>query len=845
LSIKELENYTTPMMKQYTEMKKKVPGKILFFRMGDFYELFGEDAKTSAPVLGIALTARDKKNAIPMCGVPYHSVSSYIAKLTNKGYSVAICEQVEDPRTAKGIVKRDIVRVVTPSLVYDSQTIDGKSNSYLVSILQEQGKWSFSFLDYSTGDFKAGTSENIDELIRQLSLIAPKEILYDSNIKFPEVLNNFLSEVSFSAIKVNNSIFSNIDFNSMIIDSRLSDSEIKSAKLILYYLVNTQFITKFPHVRYLSKLDSSDYFIIDEFTSKNLDLFDSFLKVLDFTKTAMGGRLLKKSIAQPFKKIKDINKRLDCVETLIDNPSYLDIIGKILPTISDIDRLSSKISVKNYNPRDFKRLLESLKSSLYLKNKIKDINLIYNLKDNNDFLVFLEKMLLNLEEKQPNSLNDANIFKKGFNKELDELIDLHVDSKKILKDMEVEERQKTRIPSLKIRYNKIFGYYIDITKTHLNNVPDYYNRKQTLVNSERFITEELKDLELKLLNAEEKRKILERKLLEECVEKLNSNFIDYIFEVSNYIANIDLIYSFTSSALKNKYTRPEVYEGFNLNIKDASHPVLLEKMGEDFIANNLDFSQEKFFHILTGPNMAGKSTIMRTIALIVIMSHMGAYVSASYSKIPLTDRIFTRVGATDYILQGQSTFMVEMIEASNIIRSATKNSLIILDEIGRGTSTYDGISIAWAIAEYIHNEIGAKCMFATHYHELVDLEKELKGIKNYSMAVEEEKNGLFFVRKIIDKPSSKSYGIQVASMAGLPERIIKRSYSIMKVLEKEREKVNFNIEDKNQLDLFLKSKQNKKDNKIFKELNDINLNELTPFEALARLYKWKEEVKKD
>jgi DNA mismatch repair protein MutS len=448
-----------------------------------------------------------------------------------------------------------------------------------------------------------------------------------------------------------------------------------------------------------------------------------------------------------------------------------------------------------------------------------------------------------MEDEQPHTTKDGGVFRKGFDAKLDELIDLHSNSRQVLLDMEKREREATKINSLKIKYNRVFGYYIEITNSKLEHVPAHYQRKQTLVNGERFMTPELRELEIKLLSAEEDRVRLEEELIAKYAAEFRGKFLNSALELSSWVATFDLTVGFAWIAVKRKYVRPEVYDGFELILKDARHPVLYETMKEDFIPNDIDLSNDGFFHIITGPNMAGKSTIMRTVALLVIMSHMGCFIPASSAKVPITDRVFTRVGATDYILQGQSTFMVEMIETANIIFSASKRSLIILDEIGRGTSTYDGISIAWAVAEHIHNNISAKCMFATHYHELTALENELSGARNFSMSVEEEKGSLFFLRKIVPRPASRSYGIQVAGMAGLPSSIINRARSIMKRLEEERKgSAELSKNDLTQLSLFDKKKE---DYQFINELANIDLDKLTPLDALSRLYRWKDEVDKN
>ncbi len=837
----------TPMMKQYNEAKAKVPGKLLFFRMGDFYELFGEDALTAAPILGIALTSRDKKNPVPMCGIPYHAVSSYIVKLTQKGHSVAICEQMEDPKTAKGIVKRDIVRVVTPSLVYDSNTIEGKQASYLVALVFDESQWSYACMDYTTGEFRANTVRTTDELVKEISLISPREIIYEKGVDIPEVLKRFLMNVSFFAFEPRS--LNSVNFNRMIVDSRLEKSEIRAGKLIIAYLMDTQFRDSFPHVRYFYKVSSSEFLGIDEFTSKNLDLFTSFLNCIDETITPMGGRFIKRAIAQPLKKEDAINSRLDAVELLIKNSALVQKLRLLLGQCSDIERLSSKVALSQYNPRDVKSLFDGIHTSCIVKKEIEDLKLPLKEIELGGLYDFSDQILAKLEDDLPASLKDGGIFKTGFNPKLDELISLHANSKQVLMEMEKKEKERTGIASLKIKYNKVFGYYIEVTNSNLHLVPDNYQRKQTLVNGERFITPELRDLEVRLLSAEEERINLELEVMESYAAEFKEKYLASSLELSSWIAELDTLLCFSWISMKRNYKRPQISSNFELILKDAKHPVLDLTMGEDFVPNDITMDGNCFFYLITGPNMAGKSTLMRTTALIVIMAHMGCFIPVSSAQIPLVDRVFTRVGATDYILQGQSTFMVEMIEASNIIHSASKESLIILDEIGRGTSTYDGISIAWSIAEYIHDKIGAKCMFATHYHELTSLEHELKGVKNFSMSVEEEKNGLFFLRKIVQDPSSKSYGIQVAGMAGLPDSVIKRAYSIMEKLEEQRSKTT-DAKDSDQLSFFdLKQTNNEKQlmqNKFdfIDELTDIDLDELSPLEALNRLYKWKREVKK-
>jgi len=834
-----MKDYLTPMMKQYFELKEKAENKLLFFRMGDFYELFYEDAKIAAPILGVALTSRDKTSNIPMCGIPYHAINSYIFKLTNAGHSVAICEQVENPKDNK-IFKREIVKVVTPALVYDSDILDNKKAMYLMSIYETNEKaWSYSYIDYTTGEFKTNTVLNIDELVKEIYSIDPKEIIFEKHSKVPNVLQNILNNLSFTVFELDKKNNINNILNYIIIDSRISEDELYASKLILYYLKQTQFLDKFAHIKNLNKITSSDYMSLDEFTIKNLEIVNTLIPVIDKTITAMGGRFIRNTILHPLRNKESIEYRLNIVEKLFNNFNSLNEIRNILKKISDIERLLSKISIKNYRPLEFRNLLQSTLYAYDLFELTNSLNIESYLIDEN--LINFSKNVLNyLNQELPNSVNSSGIFKKNYNKELDELIELHENSRLYLAQMEKNEREKTKINSLKIKYNKVFGYYIEVSNANLNLVPNYYQRKQTLVNGERYITEELSILEVKLISAQEKRILLEKQLLDELITKLINEYLEEIILISKKVAFIDLLAAFSYLALNNNYIKPSLSNDFNLIVKDLRHPVM--ETIDEFIPNDIELNKDNYFHVITGPNMAGKSTVMRSLALVTILSHTGSFIPASYAEIPITDKVFTRVGATDYILKGQSTFMVEMIETANIIHTATSSSLIILDEIGRGTSTIDGISIAWAIAEYIHNKIKAKCMFATHYHELTSLEHTLQAVKNYSMAVEEQDNGLFFLRKLVAKPASSSYGVQVAEMAGLPSSIIKRAFSIMNKFNLNKSNNILNIEKAEQEQLSLFDGKNAKNNILMKELNKLNINSITPIEALNRIYEWKKKI---
>lgn len=887
----KLKSIDTPMMRQYNKIKEEAEGKLLFFRMGDFYELFGEDAVTAAPILGIALTARDKKNSIPMCGIPYHAVNNYISKLTDKGYSVAICEQLEDPKDAKGIVKRGLTKIVTPSLSYDPESIDKQENQYLIAVYEKNNIWSYSAVEYSTGKFFANSVSSETELIERLRVLGVKEIVYPRDLKISSSIQNFLQNISFTVLDLEKKAIKKESLFGIISDSQLQEGELLAAKTILYYLKITQFRDSFPHITYLAKDIQKDRLLIDEFSIKNLELLSELLPQINYTKTAMGSRFLRQNLLEPLYNINKINLRQKNIEKILGSSEILESLKNNLQNIPDLERLTTKVLSSFYSAQTVQNLFYGLKYAIETILEYKEILNISNKTFNNlekkdlnfnELYLFIENKLNFFTDTPPVSLNNYGTFTKGYNEELDALIDLTEEVSAILKGIEQREREQTGIQNLRIKFNKVFGYYIEISKGNASKAPEGYIRKQTLVNAERFITEELKELETKILDAQEQRLRLEQELLADLVIKF-SLFAKDSFYISKLIAEIDLIFSFAKLAFEKNYIKPTIHTERELVLKGARHPILEHYLKDNFIPNDISFNENSaWFHIVTGPNMSGKSTLMRSVSIIVILAHMGSFVPAIDAKIPLTDQIFTRVGATDYISRGQSTFMVEMVEAANILRSASDKSFIIIDEIGRGTSTFDGISIAWSVAEYINNKIKAKCMFATHYHELTVLEDILNGVKNYSMAVEEDNKNLIFTRKYIASPSQKSYGINVAKMAGLPKSVITQAMGILKQFESEG-RVLVNLDSKRQASLFdfsqdevkelaphnkiEKTKTQKHENlsktinekieannildeeipenlkikhSIFKELEGIDPNDLTPMEALSLLYKWKE-----
>jgi DNA mismatch repair protein MutS len=849
-------------MKQYFSIKEKYNDAIVLFRLGDFYEMFGEDAEKASKILQITLTTREKskEEPIPMCGVPYFASESYISKLIKAGYKVAICEQMEDPKEAKGIVRRDIVKVITPGT---HSPENPKENTYIISISSSANKHGIAVADISTGEFILyETEENIeDEMYR----FEPREILIPQSLKdniyYKEALNTFYTSFYedwyFDYSEAYKTLLNHLKVSSL--DGYGCDgmvTAISAAGALVSYLEDTQkeaFILK-----KISTLRQDSYMFLDAATQRNLELTHNLrdgshegtlLWVLDETLTPMGGRFLRSSLLKPLIDIQEIKMRQDAVEYLIEDYELLEELRTSLRKIQDLERLSSRVSSKSANARD----LIGIKNSLtYLPKVRKSLSICKNLylrsisedmSEFSDLRKLIEKSIL---DSPPITLRDGGIIKDGYSNDVDELRRISTKSKDFISELELKEKNRTGISSLRVGYNRVFGYYIEVTKANLHMVPDDYIRKQTLVGGERFITPELKEYESKILGAEEKLKNLEYQLFQEILDEVRKEST-LLAKAAHAVAIVDFLSSLAVVAKRYNYIKPSVDESGVIEITEGRHPVL-ERIpsGEKFIPNTtyMDTEDNRLL-IITGPNMAGKSTYMRQVALIVLMAQIGSFAPASDARIGTADRIFTRIGASDFLTKGQSTFMVEMIEVANITHNATHKSLIILDEVGRGTSTFDGISIAWAVAEYILNEIKARTLFATHYNELTELGLTHNGVKNYNVSVKEWGDEIIFLRKIEKGPADKSYGIQVARLAGIPEGIINRSKEVLANLEKEEldETGSPKFADRKtkrgnvQLDLFSSMPDS-----IMTEIINLDVKSLKPEEALDKLIELKRKV---
>ncbi|MGI9534855.1 MAG: DNA mismatch repair protein MutS [Thermodesulfobacteriota bacterium] len=856
----------TPMIRQYNKIKKDYPDSILFFRLGDFYEMFFDDAKLASNVLGITLTSRNKsaKNSIPLCGVPYHSAEPYLAKLLEFGHKVAICEQVEDPKDAKGVVERKVVKVLTPGVILDSENLESKSNNYIASIYIHTEESSLSYCDVSTGEFRVSCFKNQVDMLGEIVRLEPKEILIDHNKKdflslIKSSLNPLITEIDDWDWDYENS--KNILMNHLNVSTLESfgmngnPGLTISSGVLLNYLIETQmdFMPKLQEPRFYKP---SDYLEIDDSTRKNLELLKplsgesngpSLLSTIDTTMSAMGGRLIKQWLNYPLKDVGNITKRLDAVGELKENTELRDIFRTELKKINDIERLIGRISTAAAKPRDLGGLRDSTYSISNIKSKLNHANseLLSTIYKELDDLDDIKGLLIDaLVDLPPYSSRDGGIFREGFNTELDQLRSIQMDGKKWISELESKERTATGINSLKVGYNKVFGYYIEVTKTNLNLIPENFIRKQTLSNAERFITPELKEFEEKILNAEEKILEIEKDLFEELRLKISDESVR-IRSTSFLIAQIDVLCSLAEVADNNGYMKPEVNENGIIDLKDSRHPVVeILELGNGFVPNDILLDKEHQILLITGPNMAGKSTLIRQAALIVILAQIGSFVPVSSAVIGIVDKVFTRVGASDNLAKGLSTFMVEMVETAYILRNSTEESFVILDEIGRGTSTFDGMSIAWAVAEYLH-EMGVKTLFATHYHELAQLTHSNPRVKNYNVLVKEEKDKIIFLRRLKPGSSSHSYGIQVAKLAGIPQKVINSSKNILSTLEKVQSKLA-ELMAGEQILLFdsVDNEINEDSgNELFDELKELDPMNMTPIEALEKLIELKKKIK--
>jgi DNA mismatch repair protein MutS len=853
-----MENMT-PLYKQYKSIKDQFSDAILLFRLGDFYEAFEDDAKIISQELDIVLTSKEigKGKRIPMAGVPYHALDSYLSKLVQKKYKVAICEQVEDPALAKGLVKREVVRVITPGTLVEDTLLEDRNNNFLSSIYILNKEYiGIATIDVSTGEF-FGTEwmgKDAEEIIySEFVRLKPKEIILPFSTKdiLGDILTDLKREVDPKITLVPEEYFEEIDHKLEFSEPKENyPLALKASYGILNYIKDVMFTIP-THIDRLEFYKPHQYLILDSTAIKHLELLEtvregqrrgSLIWVIDKTLTSMGARLLKKWLLQPLLNVNIIRKRQEAVKELLEKEVLRKEFEELLKNMPDLERINSRINYNTATPKELIYLMQALSFLPSLRKvfeKVESQKLI-ELKVNIPNLEPLyEELNRALVDSPPSHIKEGGFIRDGYNAELDELRALLRDSKNWLIDLENRERERTGIKSLKIGFNQVFGYYIEVTKANLNLVPPEYIRKQTLVNAERFITPELKEWENKILHAEENIKRIEENLFQELRKKVVERSKD-IETFAQVVAELDVYISLAKTAKDYGYVCPQVTNDYEIIIRQGRHPVIERMLPPGtFVPNDTYLNKDKFIKLITGPNMAGKSTYIRQVALIVILAQMGSFIPAEEAKIGVVDRIFTRIGAWDDISSGESTFLVEMKEVGNILSHATERSLLILDEVGRGTSTYDGISIAWAVLEYIHNKLKAKTLFATHYHELTELEKELKNLQNLSVAVQERGKDIIFLHKIVEKPADKSYGIYVAQLAELPKEVIERAEKILIELEKGRE-----IQKKEIVQLPLFSEvTDMRFEKLKKEILSLNTNELTPIQALLKIHEWKELIK--
>lgn len=841
----------TPLMQQHRAIKQKYPDAILLFRVGDFYETFGEDAITASKVLGITLTKRNNgaASSSELAGFPHHSLDTYLHKLVKAGHRVAVCDQLEDPKSAKGIVKRGVTDMLTPGIATNDKLLEHKNNNFLAAIYVENEKGGIAFLDITTGEFLVaeGNTDYLDKLLQSLQ---PAEILHPKNYQasFKEIfgagfytyaLDSWIFDEVFATEQLLKQLQSTTLKGYGIADQKLA---IMAAGAILHYLKETEH----PHLQHIHTIKSivrDEILWMDKFTIKNLELIGNgadkkgLLDIMDSTKSPMGARLLKRWLVFPLQSTEQINKRLQAVENLLENSDSANTLASEIASCGDLERLASKLSTRKIQPREFIQLAASLKIVAVIKNEISNSSNIYLQEIGSEIstcqssILTIEKTLL---EQAPANTVKGGFIKEGFSTTLDELRNISSGGKDFLTQIQNKEAENTGISSLKIGYNNVYGYYLEVTHAHKNKVPAEWIRKQTLTNAERYITPELKVYEEKILGAEEKIISLELELYQDLIDQIITAMAE-IQKNGQLIATLDCLLCFAQIAKENKYCKPTITEDSLLNIQDARHPVIEKTLAldQDYIPNDifLDPSTQQII-ILTGPNMSGKSAVLRQTALITLMAHMGSFVPAKTASIPITDKIFTRVGATDNLNAGESTFMVEMLETASILNNISERSLILLDEIGRGTSTYDGISIAWSIVEFLHQSTQKpKTLFATHYHELNDLEAQLSGVHNYHVSHKEVGNKIIFLRKLTKGGSTHSFGIHVAKMAGMPNILVNRANEILKEMELK----NKDSQQETKLQLSIFDAHTETFDAIRKELEQIDINNLTPVEALMKL----------
>ena len=868
------------------ETKSQYQDCILFYRLGDFYEMFFDDALTASRELEITLTGKNcgREERAPMCGVPYHAVESYLNKLVSKGYKVAICEQVEDPKTAKGIVKREVVRIVTPGTNLDTQALDESKNNYIMCIVYIADRYGVSVADITTGDYFVTEIEDSARLMDEIYRFSPSEIICNEAFYMSGMdLDGMRDRLGITIYSLDAWYFDDAVCRQKLLDHfKVSsfaglgladyDCGVISAGALLQYLLETQ-KNDLSNLTHITPYTSGKFMMLDSSTRRNLELCEtlrekqkrgSLLWVLDKTKTAMGARTLRKYIEQPLIDKKEIEKRLDAVQELKNQAISREELREYLSPVYDLERLIMKITYGSANPRDltaFRTSLEMLPPIRYILQDMQ-CDLLRSIMEELDPLEDLCTLITNaIREEPPIAMKEGNIIRDGYNEEVDKLRRAKSDGKDWLAKLENDEREKTGIKNLRIKYNKVFGYYLEVTNSYKDLVPEYYTRKQTLANAERYITPELKELEDMILGAEDKLYALEYELYTEVRETVAAE-VERIQETAKAVAALDVFASLALVAERNNYVRPKINEKGVIDIKEGRHPVVERMIPNDmFIANDTYLDDKKHrISIITGPNMAGKSTYMRQTALIALMAQVGSFVPAKSANIGISDRIFTRVGASDDLASGQSTFMVEMTEVANILRNATSKSLLILDEIGRGTSTFDGLSIAWAVVEYISDSrlLGAKTLFATHYHELTELEGKIENVNNYCIAVKEKGDDIVFLRKIVKGGADKSYGIQVAKLAGVPDLVINRAKEIVeelsegdittrvseiatkdKVSRKKPKVKKYDEVDIAQMSLF----DTVKDDDVLEELKSLDVGNMTPIDALNTIYRLQNKLK--
>lgn len=893
------ENFKlTPMYEQYLGIKEQYPDTVLFYRMGDFYELFFQDAEIAAKELQLALTSRNKGDYIPMCGIPWHAADAYFSQMVEKGYKVAICDQVEDPKNAKGLVKREVTKILTAGTVIDDANLESKQHTYLGAVFWQENQGAFAWLDVSTGAWTGVQVFKESDLWQWVYKVEPKELLVMSGMDIPELVKIngsvqvvYLNAVSHFDLKRSEKRVLEVqkvqELSALGLEKK--PALVRVCGALLAYIEQTQKYVP-SYLSAFEPLDTGMFMVIDEVTERNLELFRRYdgkkglgtlWYELDQCQTPMGGRLLEERLRYPYKDISKITLHQEVVEHFCRNPKKLQALRSFLGKVYDLERLSTRISVNRFYPKDFLALRDSL---AYLPDILAVLQAEDDVLPTDKTLSFenvpqgLGRLLKNWDSCEeiyriladslldvvPQQITEGMLFKAGYNPELDELIDVMEHGESRLQELLLHEQEKSGLPKLKIGYNRVFGYYFELSKARQEPVPDYFERRQSLVNAERFITPELKELENKILSASEKRNELEYRLFQELRIKISEERPRLLF-MAGLIAQIDYWQALAECAGKKDWIKPELHEGSDIEIKEGRHPVVEAVIGKShFIPNDLSLNDRRRLLLITGPNMAGKSTVLRQSAIICLLAQMGSFVPASFARIGIVDRIFSRVGASDNISQGHSTFMVEMMETARILRQSTKKSFVILDEIGRGTSTFDGLALAWAVVEELLKRANGqiRTLFATHYHELTALEGKIDGVFNMNIAIKEWNNDIVFLRKLIPGPADKSYGVEVARLAGVPAHVVARAKELLSLLEENKQKAEKRAErvllpglephsfenaaasERNMKAENIQAEAEKavKEHPVLKELADVNLNALTPLDCMRLLFEWKEKL---